>query len=253
MSDHSCISDRRQSGNAQPYHFLQTLSFLTIAFTLVTTLAASAQKGIPGQWQDDFPVDRKELKSFGQNTYFILEPGYQLRLAGGREALVITVLDETKLVDGVETRVVEERESRDGKPIEISRNYFAIDPRTGNVYYFGEEVDIYRGDSVVRHEGAWLAGAGDARFGLMMPGRIEKRMRYYQEIAPGVAMDRAEVVSVTASIRTPAGAFTRCLKTVETTPLEPGEKEYKYYAPGIGIVCDGQMKLVHHRWIDSRR
>jgi hypothetical protein len=35
------------------------------------------------------------------------------------------VLDETKTVDGVETRIVEERETVNGKPIEVSRNYFA--------------------------------------------------------------------------------------------------------------------------------
>jgi hypothetical protein len=40
--------------------------------------------------------------------------------------LVITVLNETKVVDGIETRVVEERESEDGELVEISRNYFAV-------------------------------------------------------------------------------------------------------------------------------
>jgi hypothetical protein len=30
----------------------------------------------------------------------------------------------------------------------------------------------------------------------------------------------------------------------ETTPLEPGEKETKYYAPGVGLLKDGPMKLV---------
>jgi len=33
--------------------------------------------------------------------------------------------------------------------------------------------------------------------------------RYYQEIAPGVAMDRAEVLSITDTLATPAGYFYR--------------------------------------------
>ena len=40
--------------------------------------------------------------------------------------------------------------------------------------------------------------------------------------------------------------FTSVLKIEETTPLEPGEKEAKYYAAGIGLLKDGPMKLVRH-------
>ena len=64
--------------------------------------------------------------------------------------------------------------------------------------------------------------------------------------APGVAMDRAEVASLDASIKTPAGAFKGCLKFIETTPLEPLARESKIYAPGIGLVKDGSLLLVEH-------
>jgi Concanavalin A-like lectin/glucanases superfamily len=56
----------------------------------------------------------------------------------GLGELTITVLNETKMVDGVETRVVEERETKGGKLKEVSRNYFAISKRTNDVFYFGE-------------------------------------------------------------------------------------------------------------------
>ena len=46
------------------------------------------------------------------------------------------------------------------------------------------------------------------------------------------------------TVETPAGNFKNCLKTEETTPLEPDNTEYKYYAPGVGLVKDGPMKLV---------
>lgn len=48
------------------------------------------------------------------------------------------------------------------------------------------------------------------------------------------------------TVRTPAAQFTNCLKVEETTPLDPGNKEYKYYAAGIGLVQDGALKLVKH-------
>ena len=80
----------------------------------------------------------------------------------------------------------------------------------------------------------------------MMPGLPLVGAKHYQEIAPGVAMDRAEIVSATETFAAPAGAFNNCLKVAETTPLEPNEKEYKYYAPGVGLLQDGSLKLVKY-------
>ena len=192
-----------------------------------------------------------ELGPTGRNPYFILEPGYFLVLRKGNEELTITVLDETKKVDGVETRVVEEKETKNGKLVEISRNFFAISKRTNSVYYFGEEVDIYEDGKVVSHEGAWLSGVKGAKFGLMMPGTPLVGGRYYNEIAPEVAMDRAEIVSMKETVETIAGTFKNCLKIEETTPLEPGNKEYKYYAPGIGLINDANAELVKYGTIEK--
>src|ERR1043166_887591 len=159
--------------------------------------------------------------------------------------LVITVLDETKVVGGVETRVVEERETENGLPAEVSRNYFAISKKDSSVYYFGEDVDEYEDGKLSGHGGSWHAGENGARFGLMMPGAPRVGARYYQEVAPHVAMDRAEIVSVTDTYETPAGKFENCVKTIETTPLEKG-RETKIYAPGVGQLQDGAMKLVRY-------
>ena len=80
----------------------------------------------------------------------------------------------------------------------------------------------------------------------MIPGRPEPKTRFYQEVAPGAAMDRAEVVSVAETLRTPAGEFKDCLKIVETTPLEPFARESKIYAPGVGLIKDGSLLLVEY-------
>ena len=205
--------------------------------------------GRPGgqeAFTETFRVEDGELGPTGANPYFNLEPGSTLVLGGkdeGEDAvLTLTVLDETKKVAGVETRVVEERETQGGKLVEVSRNFFAISKKTNSVYYFGEEVDIYRDGKVVGHGGAWQAGERGARFGLMMPGTPLLGARYYQEMAPGVAMDRAEIVGLDETFETPAGKFENCLKTEETTPLEKGREE-KIYAPGIGLVKDGPLRL----------
>lgn len=198
------------------------------------------------RWTSRFTVEKSDFASTGRNPWFVLEPGYQLVFEGGDERLVISVLDQTRVVDGVQTRVVEEFETKKGQLVEISRNFFAINRRTNGVYYFGEEVDIYKDGKIVEHEGAWLSGEDAARFGLMMPGEPLLGARHFQEIAPKVAMDRAEIVGLTETVSTSAGEFRDCLKVEETTPLEPDEKEYKYYAAGIGLVQDGNSKLVKH-------
>jgi hypothetical protein len=164
-------------------------------------------------------------------------------LQKGIQKLVVTVLNETKLVDGVETRVVEERETEADRLIEISRNYFALDPASKNVYYFGEEVDTYSNGQVTGHEGSWLSGVNGARFGLWMPGSPRLRARYSQELAPGVAMDRVEVIAVSEQFAQDVGRYQECIRTMETTPLEPKAREYKTYCPGIGLVKDGDLTL----------
>jgi hypothetical protein len=223
---------------------------LLLATLVGAGLAIPAQAQSKAGWVDTFTVDKKDFVSAGSNTYFRLEPGYRLKLEGreglSRVSLVITVLDETRIVDGVETRIVEERESKGGKLVEVSRNFFAFNTADRGVYYFGEEVDIYKNGKVIGHEGEWESGKNGARFGLMIPGRPAVKARFYQEIAPRVAMDRAEVVSVEETLKTPAGEFKNCLKFVETTPLEPFARESKVYAPAVGLIKDASLRLVEY-------
>jgi len=223
----------------------------TILFLAAATNFCSAQDNnehTETAWTESFNLEKCNFASTGRNSYFILEPGYQLVLEGIDEVdsvnLTITVLNETNMIGAIETRVVEERESTNGELDEISRNFFAFCTQTGSIFYFGEEVDIYEDGILVNHSGAWRADSSGARAGLMMPGIILIGARYYQEIAPDIAMDRAEIISNSETLQTAAGKFDHCLKTEETTPLEPKAKEYKIYAPGIGLIKDENLLLV---------
>jgi hypothetical protein len=110
-----------------------------------------------------------------------------------------------------------------GNLVEISRNYFAMDKTTNNIYYFGEDVDMYKGGKVVNHEGSWLAGTNGAKYGLAMPAEPKVGDKFYQELAKPVAMDRVEVKSLTEKKKVPAGEFLNCLKTEETSGVEKSE------------------------------
>ncbi len=206
-------------------------------------------------WIDSFNMEECNFSSTGENEYFILKPGYQLTLEGPDEdnnsvKLIITILNATRTIDGVETRVMEERESVNGVLEEISWNFFAICTQTQDVYYFGEDVDIYEEGEVVSHDGAWKAGIDDARAGIMMHGTNQVGYRYYQEVAPDIALDRAEIITDRATLETPSGNFTHVLKIKETTPMEPDAMEYKFHAPGIGLIKDEELLLTSYEFID---
>ncbi len=193
-------------------------------------------------WRRDFGVDPANLGPAGNNPYFPLTPGLKLHLSGGDETVVFSVLDETRVVDGVETRVVEEYETENGKLVEISRNFFAIDRTTNDVYYFGEEVDIYENGEVVSHDGAWLSGVNGAKFGMIMPGKPAVGDRFYLEMAPG-AVERVEVADVAASLETPLRGFSGLVYCREHDVLDGGVSQ-KWYAAGLGMVGDDAMRLV---------
>ena len=223
------------------------LSLLSIVSCRSGTSGASAPAGAEGpeSWQQSFAVNTADLGPSGTSTYVDLRPGAVSVFRDGDEQLTITVLDETRVVDGVTTRIVEEREEEHGQPIEISRNYFAIDLATKDVYYFGEDVDVFTDGRLTGHPGVWHSGSKEARFGLALPGEPRLGERYYQELAPGVAMDRGEIVGLDETVKTPAGTFEHCLHVRETTPLE-ADVGHKWYAPGIGLVKDDGCVLVSH-------
>ncbi len=194
------------------------------------------------KWTSSFGDENCTFASVGKNRFFILQPGHQLVLESRREKVVITVLEQTQKIGNIETRVVEEREEKDGKLVEVSRNFFAICKEHGDVFYFGEEVDDYQDGKIVAHSGAWRADEKNSKGGIIMPGTILLGARHYQEIAPN-AMDRAEIISDDVTMKTPAGIFKHCIRVEETSGLDPDEKCYKTYAPGIGLIQDEDLLL----------
>jgi hypothetical protein len=229
---------------------LYLLLTAALLFGLTTQKQYASTSQDSKAWTEKFDVSRCTWSSTGKNDFFILEPGYQQILEGKEDneqtRLEITVLNDIKKIGNIETRVVEERESQGGELKEVSKNYFAVCTPMNDVFYFGEEVDIYEGGKVTGHEGGWIAETAGAKAGLFMPYRPLLGARFYQEIAPKVAMDRVEIQSDTDSLKTPAGDFHDCVKTEETTPLEPGVKEYKVFAKGVGIIQDGTLLLTKY-------
>jgi hypothetical protein len=189
------------------------------------------------------------------NAYFPLRTCNRRLLVGledGVETAVrITVLNETKIIAGVPTRVVEEYHTEDGVLVELSYNFFtqakgggtpagATSPRNGTVCYYGEVVDIYHDDGTITHEGQWLTGTAGALPGIVMPAKVKVGQAYLQEVAPGTAEDRAWHTALGPTL----------MAVTEDTPLEPGHFSHKIYRKGSGLVRDGETTLVSNEILD---
>lgn len=185
---------------------MRTSTFLLAAALGLALLAPASAPAKKKTYADTFLIETCTWATTGVHPFFDLTPGYRLVL-------------ETDPDDG-------------------------ICRENGSVFYHGEDVDNYdeTGTIVVNHDGAWRAGVAGARAGVIMPGLPLLGARYFQEVAPDVAMDRAEITRLDATVATPAGTFERCLETKETTPLERG-KSIKAYAPGVGLVRDDDLLL----------
>ena len=157
---------------------------------------------------------------------------------GTRERVVVTVTDETKrIANGVEARVVRDVVTENGRPVEITDDWYAQD-REGNIWYLGEAVKNYVDGKLVDRSGSFEAGVDGAEAGVAMPANPEPGMAYRQEYYEGEAEDRGAVITVgEEQVEVPFGHFDRnVLMTRDLVPTEPRVQELKFYAPGVGPV-----------------
>jgi hypothetical protein len=173
------------------------------------------------------------------NPFYPLTPGttfvYTGVVAGAVESNVVVVTHNTKVILGVTCVEVRDTDFVDGELSEDTLDWYAQDKNT-NVWYFGENARQFAGGEVVGVEGSWTAGVDGAKPGIVVEGRPAASDFYRQEFSLDTAEDMAEVVDLTNSVSVAFGSFTDCLKTKETSPLEPGAMENKFYKSGVGLL-----------------
>ncbi len=239
---------------------LASLAVGTILIFAATGSVEAKKKQVV--FTDSFPVGScsglaTSTAGGARNRYFLLEVNRIWELSNERcvlagdcdelEEVRVSVLDQTEAVNGVLTRVVEEREWVDGELMEVSRNFFAECLGTEDVYYFGEDVEDGEGNPL---PDGWRAGMNGARPGIIFPGgAFLLGARYFQEVAPGVAMDRAEHSRMGLSVSLPAGHFSDCVLVLDTNPLSDPQgrnPDSKIYCPNVGLVMDEELELTSY-------
>jgi hypothetical protein len=181
------------------------------------------------------------------NTFVPWTPGskhtFQKETEDGTEEIIVEVLAGTRLVNGVECVVVRDRVFLDGVLIEDTHDWYAQDD-AGNVWYMGEDVINYEFDEQgnvigTNNEGAWEAGVDGAEPGILMWADPLVGISYYQEFYEDEAEDMGTIVATGVTVELSSGTvYPNCLKTLEWTRLDPAALEFKYFAPGIGLVLE---------------
>lgn len=175
------------------------------------------------------------------NPYYPLTPGtrhvYEGSGADGPEQIVKEILRETKTIMGVNTVIMHDYVTRNGRLYEDTYDWFAQD-KDGNVWYFGEatkKLDDKTGQ-LTDTAGAWEAGVKGAQPGIVMKAKPAVGQSFYQEYFKGVAEDQADVLKTGEAVVTKGGTFSDTVRTKDYTALDTSVVENKLYARGIGFV-----------------
>jgi hypothetical protein len=182
------------------------------------------------------------------NRWFPLTPGTQFILEGRanrgqgrlRHRVVFTVTDLTKVINGVRTLVLWDRDYNAGRLQEAEITFHAQDDE-GTVWNFGEYPEEYEHGKFAGAPDTWIAGTAGARQGILM--LADPRVgtpSYLQGWAPAIEFaDRARVYRTGRRNCIPRACYENVLVTDEWNPAEPGAHQRKYYAPGVGNIRVG--------------
>jgi hypothetical protein len=202
-------------------------------------------------WADPILPDfaAADFSTPAENPYFPLVTGMTRVMQGSgtedgkpvTEMAVLTIVGPGPVIMGVQSIVASDEVFHGAQLIERAVDYFAADAQ-GNIWYLGEDVENFRYDEAGVLTGtdnlsAWKAGVNGAVPGIGLPADLTPHVELFQEHAPAdEAMDYASVVETGLTLDTPAGHFTDVVKFYEASMAEADLREYKYYAPGVGMI-----------------
>jgi hypothetical protein len=203
--------------------------------------ASSAGKRLPTPKPSHFGLN----SSLITNTWFPLARGsvyvYEGQKDGKAARDVMTVTRKVKTITGIRAVVVKDRLFLNGQLAERTTDWYAQDKR-GTVWYLGEKTAELNGKGKVSStEGSFLNGRDGAKGGIFMPAHPAVGQSFQQEAFKGEAEDHFRILDLAASVTTPAVSSKNAMLTEETTPLEPGHVDHKYYVQGIGTVSEQQV------------
>jgi uncharacterized protein with beta-barrel porin domain len=180
------------------------------------------------------------------NRFLPLVPGTVLVLEGqasrgggvSPHRVMFIVTDLTKVINGVRSVVVWDRDVSNGQLVESELAFFAQD-NVGRVWNLGEYPEEFDQGQFLGAPNTWIAGQAGAKAGVHMLAKPRVgRQRYLQGFAPDIEfLDTAKVFNTGRRVRVPLDLYNDVVVTDETSPLDQsGGHQRKFHAPGVGIV-----------------
>ena len=161
-----------------------------------------------------------------------------------QDIVIVATTSTKKLANGITARVVRDTAREKGQIVEDTVDWYAQDS-DGNVWYMGEQTAEFENGKVVSRAGSWEAGKDGAMPGIMLPAQPQDGQKYRQEYKKGEAEDNGEVLATDHLVEVKAGRYKQALVTMDTSTIEPDVVEYKFYAPGVGLVMERGVKGGH--------
>lgn len=207
------------------------------------------------RYDPSFEPEDFQTEFDNRNPYLPIAVGNKWVYENEDEKVTVEVRDETKLIEGVTCIVVNDVVDEDGDLVEDTDDWFG-QRKDGTIDYCGEEAkdfEFFEGDEpslpeLVEIEGSFKAGRDGDKPGTLFMGNPEVGAKYRQEWSPSNAEDVAEVLSTTYGFGNDARfdefvpeelaellCDNDCVVTEDTSPIDPGVLEYKFYARGVGF------------------
>ena len=220
------------------------------------------KRSLQGQELPAPPASRQQMVPVGARHQFRVDGTVVDGTVTHRHRIVTTVTDLTKVINGVRTVVVFDRDFDDGELQESELAFMAQDG-TGRVWNMGEYPEEYTDGQLVGAPSTWISGIVQARAGVGMQA-VPKvgTAAYLQGAAPRVDFrDCAQVAQTGERVCVPVRCFDKVLMIDEWAPLDPeGGHQLKYYAPGVGNIKVGALggdtpealELVRWKTLDTK-
>ena len=226
---------------------------VTVLLLFANSVAASADEPKPPPCNTAAQFDPANFPNPPKidNQWNPLTPGMQFILAGEADRgggllphrVVSTVTDLTKMINGVRTVVILEKDINEGD-LEEAELAFQAQDNAGNLWNLGEYPAEYDEGNFTGAPDTWISGLGKAEPGnLMLADPQLGTPEYLQGWSPDIDfLDCAKVFKMQQKTCVPVGCYEDVLITDERSPLEPESgHQRKYYAPGVGTVRVGAI------------
>lgn len=246
---------RRNRFTAYGSALLLVLGSLTATATAASAAAPAAPATVPNSQElcgpgsaikfvrSDFPSTPRI-----DNKWFPLKPGMQYTTTGkvvsadgttSVHTVVHTVTGLTKVINGVKTLVLWDRDYSDGELAESELAFFS-QSKKGSVWLFGEYPEEYENGKLVGAPSTFISGIDQAQAGIAMQGDPHRNTpSYVQAYAPNVDfLDCGDVLYKNLRVCVPTGCYNDVMVIDEFNPLDPPSAGHqrKFYSAGTGLV-----------------